>query len=132
MRLALAWAPAVVVALVIYLLSDTRDLAVTTGTLELVLRKGAHLTIYGLLAVACFRGLAAHRLWGATPWIGAWLLAVAYAVTDELHQSTVPTRHGSPVDVAIDAAGAAAGLLVLAVALRHLGDRRWLRAVVAA
>jgi VanZ family protein len=132
MRLALAWAPAIVVAIVIYVLSDTRDLAVTTGTVELVLRKGAHLTIYGLLAIGCYRGLVAHRLWGLAPWIGAWLLAVAYAVSDELHQATVPTRHGAPLDVAIDAAGAAGGLLVLALALRHLGDRRWLRAMVAA
>jgi len=132
MRLVLAWAPAVLVALLIFLLSNTRDLAVTTGTLELILRKGAHLAIFGLLAVACFRGLLAHRLWGAGPWIGAWLLATGYAVTDELHQATVPTRHGAPLDVAIDAAGAAGGLLVLAIALRYLGDRRWLRAVVAA
>jgi VanZ family protein len=132
MRLILAWPPALVVAAVIWILSDTRDLAVTTGTVELILRKGAHLTIYGLLAVACFRGLTAHRLWGATPWVGAWLLSVAYAVADELHQATVPTRHGSPVDVAIDAAGAAGGLAVLALALRHLGHRRWVRAMVAA
>ena len=40
-------------------------------------------------------------------------IAVAYAVTDELHQTFVPGRNGSPVDVAIDAVGAllAAGLI---------------------
>ena len=34
-------------------------------------------------------------------------LAIAYAVTDEYHQTFVHGRHGSPVDWAIDSAGAA-------------------------
>ena len=44
----------------------------------------------------------------------AWAfgLAVAYACTDELHQTFVRGRHGTPVDVAIDAAGALIGLAV--------------------
>jgi VanZ family protein len=33
-----------------------------------------------------------------------------YAVSDEWHQSFVPTRVGTPWDVLIDAAGAALGL----------------------
>ena len=32
-------------------------------------------------------------------------------MTDELHQSTVDGRHGTPVDVAIDAVGVALGAL---------------------
>ncbi len=75
-----------------------------------MLRKGAHLTVYASLAIALRRGLLAHGVDGRRAVVGAWLLAVAYAVTDELHQATVPTRHGAPLDVAIDAAGAAAGL----------------------
>jgi VanZ family protein len=36
----------------------------------------------------------------------AWLVTVAYAAADEWHQTFVTGRHGSPVDVVIDAAGA--------------------------
>ena len=40
------------------------------------------------------------------------MLAAAYAVTDEIHQTFVEGRHGAPLDVAIDTAGALAGVLV--------------------
>ena len=112
MRLVLAWGPAAAIAALIFWLSATPNLSVTTGTVELVLRKGAHLTVYACLAIAIRRGLLAHGVDRRTALVGAWLLAVAYAVTDELHQATVPTRHGAPRDVAIDAIGAAIGLAV--------------------
>jgi VanZ family protein len=38
-------------------------------------------------------------------------VAVAYAVTDEVHQHFVAGRHSSAVDVVIDAAGIALGIL---------------------
>ena len=44
----------------------------------------------------------------------AVVISVAYAATDEAHQSGVEGRHGTPVDVLIDTAGAltAAALIV--------------------
>ena len=38
----------------------------------------------------------------------AVLIAVAYGVTDEWHQSFVPNRHADPRDLAADAIGACA------------------------
>jgi VanZ family protein len=38
-----------------------------------------------------------------------------YAVSDEWHQTFVPTRVGTPSDVMIDAAGAALGLALAAL-----------------
>jgi VanZ family protein len=37
----------------------------------------------------------------------AFAIAIGYAITDEIHQTFVPTRNGSSVDVPIDAVGAA-------------------------
>ena len=37
---------------------------------------------------------------------------IAYAASDEVHQHFVRGRHGSPVDVAIDAAGVALGMVI--------------------
>jgi VanZ family protein len=37
---------------------------------------------------------------------------VLYAVSDEVHQALVPGRMGSPLDVAIDAAGVVLGVLL--------------------
>lgn len=45
----------------------------------------------------------------------ALLLAAAYAVSDELHQSFVPGRSASPMDMALDTTAALAGILLLAL-----------------
>jgi hypothetical protein len=43
----------------------------------------------------------------------AWVLAVLYAISDEIHQSFTPGRSASAVDVMTDALGAALALLIL-------------------
>jgi VanZ family protein len=58
---------------------------------------------------------------------GAWVVAVLYGVSDEIHQSFVPDRTGRPSDVLIDAIGAAIGV-ALAVALLSAIERRRRRA----
>jgi VanZ family protein len=40
-------------------------------------------------------------------------MALAYAISDEFHQTFVPGRSGAPRDVAIDLIGITAGLLLL-------------------
>jgi len=83
----------------------------------LVVRKGAHLTEYAVLALLLWRGLRAVSTqttgWSWRAARQAWFVVVAYAITDEVHQLFVPNRQGSPWDVLIDSIGGAAGLLVL-------------------
>lgn len=63
---------------------------------------------YALLALSFWRGLG----WQGRCAGVAWLLAVIYAVTDEVHQSFVPGRQPAVADVLVfDALGAALGLL---------------------
>jgi VanZ family protein len=82
--------------------------------LRWVIRKGAHLAEYAILALLCFRALDVRqrvRRWSsAAAW---WTLAicVAYAATDEFHQTFVKDRSGSILDVAIDTAGASLALI---------------------
>ena len=64
------------------------------------------MTEYALLAALLLRALERE--------VPAFLAALAYAASDELHQHFVRGRHGAPVDVAIDAVGIVAGLLVWA------------------
>jgi VanZ family protein len=73
-------------------------------------QKGFHVAEYALLALLLFRALSGHDL---PPWrasLGAWVLAVLYAGSDELHQLFVSTRNGNIVDVGIDAVGAVIGI----------------------
>ena len=98
------WLPVVVWAAVIFAFSSVPSLSSGLGTWDLILRKCAHTTEYAILAVLLLRAT------GSYAW--AFALTVAYAGTDEVHQTFVQGRHGSPIDVAIDAVGAAIGLTV--------------------
>ena len=83
-------------------------------------RKAAHVTEYAILAVLLFRGLARNAVQGFS-WRAAGLafgLAALYAVTDEFHQTFVPSRQGQIVDVFIDSLGAALGLFAVWMAVR--------------
>jgi VanZ family protein len=97
-----AWWPALVMIAAIFAFSSIplSDMPVFGGW-DMIVKKGGHAFGYGLLAVAFWRGFEwKERLF----WLPL-LLAVLYAATDEFHQSFVPGRHPSPVDVGIDAIG---------------------------
>jgi VanZ family protein len=86
---------------VIFFFSAQPDLSTGLGTWDLVVRKLAHMAEYGLLFLLWLRALGANR------GLVAALLTLGYAATDELHQSFVEGRNGTPVDVLVDAAGIA-------------------------
>ncbi len=104
-RLAL-WAPVVLWAAVIFAFSSVPNLGTGLGLWDLVLRKLAHLVEYAILGALLARALARDAL--------ALAVGSAYAVTDEIHQSFVDGRVGSPLDWAIDTTGVALGILALA------------------
>ena len=103
-RVLSAWLPVVAWAGLIFTLSSIPDLGTGLGGWDLVLRKLAHAAEFAVLGLLLVRALR-------RPLLAFWLGTV-YAVTDELHQSFVPGRVGSPLDVAIDAAGVAVGVAV--------------------
>jgi VanZ family protein len=102
-------------ALIFFLSSQSRLPSPPDPLADLIFKKGAHFTVYALLAVLFLRALPPGR----RVWAVAWALAVLYAASDEWHQSFVPGRHPQPTDVLIDAAGATAGLLLFWWQLRR-------------
>ena len=101
LQLVSRFAPPLALMAVIYLLSAQPDLNSGLGTIDFVGRKFIHMTEYGLLFLLWLRALR----WRSP--LAAALIAVAYSVTDEFHQSFVEGRHGTPVDVLIDSLGIA-------------------------
>jgi VanZ family protein len=123
-RWALAWVPVVAWAGLIFLASAQSDLTfVPDPALDLVVRKLGHAAVFGILAPLLWRALATTtRL--PRPWAWALTLTILYAISDELHQGAVAGRYPSPLDVAIDTAGA---LLAVAIVGIVLGLRRQAR-----
>ncbi len=92
--------------------------------MQFYVRKAAHMTEYAVLAVLLPATLALYGVSGGTLiWLGP-LLSVLYACTDEFHQTLVPYRSGSPVDVLIDSAGILAGSLLYQAVRRILAARQ--------
>ena len=102
------YGPPIVLMAIIFFLSAQPDLNSGLGVWDLVLRKIAHMLEFGLLWFLWWRALG----YGSPALSIA--IAIGYAITDELHQSFVDGRNGSPWDVAIDSLGVAlAGLAVV-------------------
>lgn len=85
----------------------------TVLQVQFAVRKAAHLTEYAILAALLVRALRGEA---ARPTAGLIACAIAvaavWAVLDEYHQSFVPSRTSSPIDVMIDTAGAVLGVAI--------------------
>jgi VanZ family protein len=95
-------------------------ISVTPSQLEfirLIARKGAHMAEYMVLALLCWRALMAGKLgWSRSVAILAVAISIAYACSDEFHQTFVDGRSGSPLDVLIDTIGALIGIACIWIA----------------
>ena len=103
-----ALAPLALMAVIFYLSAQHAD--ADQSWWVAVIRKLGHIGGYATLTALWTWALA-----GAVrrPLVAAIAISLAYAVSDEYHQTFVDTRHGSPVDVAVDAIGIALAALVL-------------------
>lgn len=101
------WLPVFVWALVIFIFSAQPNLKIAHDQfLDLVLRKAAHMFVYGVLFLLIFRAYHFRQV------NFAFLLAVLYAISDEFHQHFVFGRHQDPKDVFVDTAGVAIAFLL--------------------
>jgi len=89
----------------------------TIHLVQVVVRKGGHLSEYGLLAILILRALGFSQKdavsWSSRAAGQAFGLTVFYACTDEFHQLYVPSRDASICDVLIDSSGAFIALLLI-------------------
>jgi VanZ family protein len=86
-------------------------------TMNLVVRKCAHLTEYGILGALSFRAVRGEqRSWNLRWAIVAVLLTAGVASADEIHQTYTLLRTGTWHDVLLDTAGAILAQLLIRAA----------------
>lgn len=77
------------------------------GQADFPIKKLAHTGEYAILGALIAWAAGRGHGWRA------WLLAVAYAASDEIHQMFVPGRTARLLDVGIDSVGAGMGILLI-------------------
>jgi len=90
--------------------------------LNVMLRKLAHVTEYGIFALLLYTraGSDEQRLWRPRHAALCIAAAFAYSLSDELHQRFAPGRHASIFDCGIDSLGASIAMLA-----PYLNSKPW-------
>lgn len=102
------WLPVVVWMAVIFAFSARQKVAVTNSyVVSFLFFKTLHLIEYAFLFIVTYRATKnTMERKGNTPWIVAFIIVALYALTDEYHQTFIPSREGRLRDAIIDMAGA--------------------------
>ena len=111
------WIPAAGYAALIFYLSS-RPAPLPKDLAFHALDKGLHFIGYALLGWLLYHALR-HETAPGRALYASFLLASLYGISDEYHQSFVPSRQADAADVLADAAGALAGSIAANVCLRR-------------
>jgi VanZ family protein len=77
------------------------------------LRKTAHVSEYAILTVLAFRAVTrGTKKFSSGFVVWPFVIGVGWAISDEYHQSFVPSRWGAASDVFFDTVGVVVGLLL--------------------
>ncbi len=107
------WGPPLAWMGLIFFLSAQPDLPhAPEPWFDTLLKKAGHAFVFGVLAWLYLRGLRGYAHNGSLPRVASAFLALAYAISDEYHQTFVPGRHGRLSDVGVDAAGICLAMLL--------------------
>jgi VanZ family protein len=85
----------------------------TAGFIEFFIRKGAHLTVYLILAFLFYRAfIKTTHITTKRTILFSLAAAILYAASDEFHQSITPNRSPHWEDIGLDSVGALIGVFI--------------------
>ena len=90
------------------------------GNIEYPIRKAAHMTEYAIFSIFVMIALIVDGINGVRIPVISAVIAIAFAATDEFHQTFVPGRYGCVLDVLIDAAGSIIGLIIVYIIYKNV------------
>lgn len=122
-RVILSWLTVAIWAAIIFLFSSQSTIALDIGAWDFVLRKLAHMGEFGVLFLLLWKAIRELGVAKSKALAIAAALSMAYAASDEIHQSFVPGRSPTVRDVAIDFTGIMISILVLYFYLRSRRSR---------
>lgn len=79
---------------------------------HLLIRKGAHFSVYLILGILTSNALCISDVPLKKQILYALAISILYAASDEFHQSFVPGRGPSIIDVGVDTGGAIVGIFI--------------------
>ncbi len=102
-----AWLPPLIIMVIIFALSTRQNLSISSEhVVNFSFFKTLHVLEYGLLTLLFFRAFFLTSKLAYEKMIAISIfLTILYSISDEIHQTFVPTRSGQPRDVLIDAIG---------------------------
>lgn len=97
------------------------ELSTQAESMQLIIRKGAHMGEYALLAILLCLYFSCSSTCKRQLVLLSLSITTGYAATDEIHQLFVPGRAGRLSDICIDALGGMIGLILCLIILhfRH-------------
>ncbi len=84
------------------------------------LRKGAHMTVYFFLGAFLVDMLSYYTKSAKRIINIALIIAIAYAITDEFHQTFIPGRSGELLDVIYDTIGSSLGIITMFILKKNI------------
>jgi len=91
--------------------------------LPIILRKGAHATVFGTLGALIFLFLLTFRGDALSHYFTSLTLTLIYAISDEIHQLFINDRSGNALDVFIDMGGALIFTTAILLTVKHIKKR---------
>ena len=100
----------VLISIVSHLPQDDIPESITSGpdNIDLLF----HFAEYSILGFLLFRSITSDELLTFHPFYGSLLIGISFAILDEVHQSFVPERHMSSIDMLFDSLGILFGTFI--------------------
>ena len=100
----------VLISIVSHLPQDDIPESITSGpdNIDLLF----HFAEYSILGFLLFRSITSDELLTFHPFYGSLLIGISFAILDEFHQSFVPGRHMSSIDMISDSLGILFGTFI--------------------